>query len=341
MVKVRRLYVVIFAVHCAALAACSGSQQDHVAGGTARVVLFGGFVANDGQSLRDTWTWSPDSWTQQHVTGPSARSEAAIATLNGTVVLFGGTHRVLEDGGLIGDRSLGDTWTYDGTSWTQQGVTGPGARSGAGMATLNDSIVLFGGIADVYPCGGPVYPEGPPCIFPDDTWTWDARSWTKQTLNGPSGRSSFALAALGKTVVLFGGQDAHGDALGDTWTWDGASWTRHEVTGPSARSSAAMASLDNTAVLFGGAPETGQALDDTWTWDGASWKRQEVTGPSARYDATMVTLSGMAVLFGGFDDHTGDSLSDTWTWDGATWTQQDNTGPNARSSAAMATVAGP
>jgi len=51
-----------------------------------------------------------------------------MATLNGTVVLFGGCPTI--------DCSapLSDTWTWNGTGWTQIGVTGPSARDGHAMA---------------------------------------------------------------------------------------------------------------------------------------------------------------------------------------------------------------
>ena len=57
----------------------------------------------------------------------------------GTVVLFGGTgHGAL----------LGDTWTWNGTTWTQQTpATSPPARESASMAydAATGTVVLFGG----------------------------------------------------------------------------------------------------------------------------------------------------------------------------------------------------
>ena len=57
---------------------------------------------------------SPPTWTQQHpAVHPPARAGAAMAydAATGTAVLFGGNN----PGG-----QLGDTWTWDGTTWTQQ-----------------------------------------------------------------------------------------------------------------------------------------------------------------------------------------------------------------------------
>src|SRR5438105_2716674 len=61
-------------------------------------------------------------------TSPSARYRMGMAydQARGEVVLFGGN-------GATGD--VGDTWTWDGTTWTQQHpATSPSARYGMGMA---------------------------------------------------------------------------------------------------------------------------------------------------------------------------------------------------------------
>jgi hypothetical protein len=44
------------------------------------LILFGG-VDGDGNDLQDTWAWDGVSWTQRHVSGPSARNSATMATL--------------------------------------------------------------------------------------------------------------------------------------------------------------------------------------------------------------------------------------------------------------------
>jgi hypothetical protein len=56
-----------------------------------------------------------------------ASQSGQMATLNGTVVLFGG---------FDGKTALDETWTWNGTSWMQQSVTGPSARYNASMATV-------------------------------------------------------------------------------------------------------------------------------------------------------------------------------------------------------------
>jgi len=61
-----------------------------------------------------------------NVPGPPARIAASAATLGGKVVLFGGQ----DDN----ENPLGDTWVWDGASWTQLEVAGPSPRWFPAMA---------------------------------------------------------------------------------------------------------------------------------------------------------------------------------------------------------------
>ena len=191
------------------------------------VVLLG--VEAYGDESAATWLWNGSAWTQQAAAGPPDRIDGAMATLGGTIVLFGGVSDAGDDG------EFGDMWVWDGATWTQQNVEGPGPRSGAAMATLNGKVVLFGGFdadgADARDAAG---------TFFGDTWTWDGVGWAQENVPGPSARSGAAMAAMGATLVLFGGLTADGEDLGDTWIWDGASWSERRVTGPSPRAAAGM-----------------------------------------------------------------------------------------------------
>jgi hypothetical protein len=99
--------------------------------------LFGGVTDAGSTPLGDTWTWNGAAWTQQNVVGPNARGYASMATMNGTVVLCGGAGT----GDLGGLSAFDDTWTWDGTRWSQQNVTGPyygvGGVFGAAIAAAD------------------------------------------------------------------------------------------------------------------------------------------------------------------------------------------------------------
>jgi len=293
---------------------------------------------------------SAPSWTGPlpHAVLPEAREKHAMAydEARRQIVLFSG----LYCDPVCFQRE--ETWTWDGSSWTQQHpVTSPRARQAANMVydAARQKVVLFGGSSgfDVY----------------GDTWTWDGSNWTEEKPQSSPPRRFFASmaydAARGETV-LFGGENCDGVPntgvgiggcrnrllLGDTWVWNGTNWIqKNPVTSPPAKTGAAMVydAARTNVVLFGGGlmSNDGVVSNDTWTWDGSNWTPRVVaTSPPGRSHATMAydMARGNAVLFGG-GPVTNEilALSDTWVWDGAGWTQKTPaTPPPARTYAAMA-----
>jgi hypothetical protein len=229
-------------------------------------------------------------------------------------VLFGGDYHLSPTSVAY----LGDTWTWDGSGWTQRNVSAPSPRSAASAATLAGNTVLFGG-GD----GQTIFGE---------TWSWDGTGWTRLDVSGPPARAAAAMATLGDSVVLFGGGGASVSELGDTWTWDGQSWTQHAVTGPSPRVAAVAATLPGQVVLYGGYTNGGLGFpDDTWTWDGSRWTRVNVAGPGEKLgapslflDCSAATLGSAMVLL---------CAGQTWLWDGASWQEQQVVGPSLEGAA--------
>jgi hypothetical protein len=145
------------------------------------------------------------------------------------VVLFGG-----------GDPNpVGDTWTWDGTDWTERSpVHTPSPRWYSNMAfdPAAGRVVLFGGVV-----GGD---------YLGDTWTWNGSDWTQRTpAHSPPARwaAPTATNASGDGVVVFGGAGHPPDLLlADTWTWNGTDWTAQTAAsiGLSRRSGPAGESID-------------------------------------------------------------------------------------------------
>ena len=227
-----------------------------------------------------------------------------------------------------------DTWTWDGSTWTQQSpAASPPARYYASMAydPATSQLVLFGGGMNSTGIAG-------------DTWTWDGTTWTQQSpATRPAARfgASMAYDPATSQLVLFGGIGLDGLPFRDTWTWDGTTWTQQSpAASPPARYQASMAydAATSQLVLFGGVGGPSGIAGDTWTWDGTTWTQQSpATSPPARYNASMAydPATSQLVLFGGAQS-TG-IIGDTWTWDGTTWTQQSPaTSPPARYAASMA-----
>lgn len=203
---------------------------------------------------------------------PFSRYSHAMTWFPGAILLFGGDSR----GGPFppgGPQILGDTWTWDGTNWTQKSpANSPSPRYGHAMAPdpVAGESMLFGGV-------------GYSSVPSNDTWGWDGNNWRQKfPISSPPGRLGHALSTgSGGSgfVVLFGG--AAGGFLGDTWEWNGSNWSqKFPVNSPSARSGHAMAydAVHHQVLLFGGVGSTGPGgtgtqiyFADTWIWDGVNW----------------------------------------------------------------------
>jgi len=244
-----------------------------------RTVLFGGYGV--GGTIGDTWEWDGTSWMQRTTTGPAPRYGHAMAydSARSRVVLFGGESY---DGSV---HYFGDTWEWDGTSWTQFAVGGanPVARGYHAMAfdSLHDKVVLFGGDSGGGYAG-----------FLNDTWDWDGASWTQRAIVGTApyvryGHAMIYDSAVAK-IVMFGGVGGVWDR--GTWELDGSVWTRRSPAGPAYRMAHAMTydSARGRAVLFGGwfgvlGGTGGTYFGDTW-----EYHRRPLPAPSsASLDADM------------------------------------------------------
>ena len=135
------------------------------------------------------------------------------------MVLFGGAYF---DGAW---QELGDTWEYDGTTWTQRFPTSsPSPREAPSMAydSNRQVVVLFGGWKNGY------------SEYDQETWEWNGNDWTLVSNTGPTARYGHNMAydsARGVTV-LFGGSTAGAGIDGKTWEWDGLDWTMVSESDP-------------------------------------------------------------------------------------------------------------
>jgi hypothetical protein len=158
------------------------------------VVLFGGFVPS-GQDIADTWEWNGTNWTlRSSGGGPSPRGAHRLAydEARNTTLLYGGYS-------TPGQVTLGDTWTWDGTSWTS-GAGGPGTLCDQLFVydPWRQRVVLFGGLRFV----------GASATDLALTWEWNGLAWTQRTpAASPSARSAMAhgFSPLGSGRILCGG----------------------------------------------------------------------------------------------------------------------------------------
>jgi hypothetical protein len=232
----------------------------------------------------------------------------AYDATTGTVVLFGG------DNGS--QAYLGDTWTWDGVTWTRQlppMPPPPRAYNGMTFDAATGTILLFGGLAGKIGSGDVL----------NDTWEWNGKTKTWTHLfpaSSPSPRrTTIAYDGATGNVVLFGGDNegSPDTSYDDTWTWNGVTWT--EQSPSSAPAARTLNSLNydpetGTVILFGGFNNWPNGLGDTWTWNGTTWTEIQTTfSPPARWQQSVgfdPNSQGL-VLFGGV--LTGSSTAgDTW-----------------------------
>lgn len=264
----------------------------------------------------------------------------------GTVMVTDSSrNRVVLFGGL--DDPYGDTWEFDGTTWTYvttANIEGsPWSRHGHQLAydSARERVVLFGG----YNLGGTVM---------NDTWEYDGIQWTEiQPADSPSPRFGHGMVydpGRGR-VVLFGGLEATDEVTwsfqNDTWEYDGTNWIEVPVSDPPPGLAwHSMSYLPNSqrTLLFGG--ESGESSNRTFEYSGGQWLEVfPANSPSPRNRHGMAYDPGRnrVVLFGGtFDtaELTEDSVifGDTWEYHEGNWVELPPTddAPKPRHSHAMA-----
>jgi cysteine-rich repeat protein len=282
----------------------SAMANDPVRG---EVVLFGGragsFMACSGSALGDHWVWRGRGWVPvvPDTTGsrPSSRHDAAM-------VFDETSQRMLLFGGIFGF-VRGDTWLWDGATWSQHGGAGPPARGGAAIAydPVRGRVVLFGGRSDLEVLG--------------DTWEWTGTAWEARTPpSAPAPREHAALSydPARDRIVLFGGRTADGTDRDDMWEWDGTAWSELAVAvRPEPRHGHRLVyeRARRRTLLLGGTSANATVAFEAWEWDGTRWTTAEALGapgalyrPGAAYDTARreTVLFGGAALLG--------AIRDTW-----------------------------
>jgi hypothetical protein len=187
---------------------------------TGNMVLFGGNATT--KLLDQTWTWNGTTWTQlSPPANPSAREGGVMAydPATGQLLLYGGSG---DDGVGRPGTCLHDTWSWNGTTWTELTPTAhPSVCYGASMAydQATGQMVLFGGVQTL--SGGKIN-------VLSQTWTWNGSTWTQLAPAAhPSARYGASMAydqATGQ-LMLFGGTAGTNVTYGNVWMWNGTTWT--------------------------------------------------------------------------------------------------------------------
>ncbi|MBL8753601.1 MAG: hypothetical protein JNK15_09890 [Planctomycetes bacterium] len=288
-----------------------------------RAVVFGGRVPggytnyfNDIHELPLS-NWS-GPWVKRNIplaTSPGGRSHANLCydPSLGRTVLFGGYTSLAT--------TLGDTWSFDGQSWTNHG-----ASLGLSTPRVQATLAHLGGLGTVM-FGGGTTPSGP---YRNDTLIWDGATWTPfPSFAQPPARMGHAMCSAGSgstAIYMFGGWN--GNWRNDTWRLNGSGWTQMSPgTSPSARQATRMAFDErrNKLVLFGG-NGPGGFLGDTWEYSfgfPATWTQVvPPQSPSPRWNHTIGYDKGrgVVVLSGGYT--ASGFANDVWEYNGVTWRER-------------------
>jgi hypothetical protein len=158
-------------------------------------VLFGGFDGNNWHN--DVFEWNGAFWSER-CTGVPCR-DVRPSVRESPVFVYDPARQVTLLFGGFGDyQARGETWTWDGATWTQRlPLVSPSARYGSAAAydPATQRIFVFGGITD----------EGEV----DELWAWDGSTWEQlEQPTGPTPRRDARLAwdTARKRGVLFGGR---------------------------------------------------------------------------------------------------------------------------------------
>jgi hypothetical protein len=197
-----------------------------------------------------TWEFDGTDWAQittAHSPPPRESFRLAYDESRAAVILFGGTLPKTTG-------PLDDTWSYDGTDWTELSLTtSPPPRAAFAMTydPARSAVVLFG--------------DG---TFADaTTWELSGTTWTMSSATGPAARvgTTAAYDALRGSVVLFAGATGVGKFENDTWEYLDGAWREATTAAPPVRTEA-CSTYDETlhkVVVFGGFTATG-SIGDTW-----------------------------------------------------------------------------
>ena len=281
--------------------------------GQGRPLIYGGdgVGTNDPTSTLyyDSTVGSDGEWVE--LTGasqPGQRGFFAMATpAVGNPTLFGGIDTV----------ALSDTWELQGSTWVQVATTGPSARSNTAMAAAGGAqLVLMGGAAPTFPAA--------------DTWEWNGSSWSAVcgTSSPPTAacaitaRRDHGMAWDGSGVIVYGGGDLSGSALGDTWRYDPSAKTWSMICdtascGPGPRKNFALAyDVARKKIVLHGGQETGAPFESTWEYDPSTqtWAQTASSSVAKRsHGMAYDDSSGRMVLHGGTTSASNYS-DDTWLY---------------------------
>jgi hypothetical protein len=168
-----------------------------------------------------SYLWNGSAWSRPTSGGPMPPRDSPGLTYDPSsrnVIVFGGH---TEFPAAI----LGDTWTWDGSNWTQQHpAASPTPRYGAIMQydPASRKVLLFGGLTSTG--------------WSAETWLWDGSTWTQLAPSASPPGTAYVAATdpgtggplvIGRTHILTPAPSPFGSAPPyhwEQWRWTGSTW---------------------------------------------------------------------------------------------------------------------
>lgn len=247
------------------------------------VVMFGGL--NSGNVMGDTWEYNGATWTlKTPAASPSARCAASMVydPAGQRILLIGG-----RPGNTDNTPSLMDTWSWNGTAWTQVATaTALTATAFSTVGSIGNEVFLFGG-----------YTNGFCSTASSKTWRWTGTNWqllNPSTSPGARGETAWAFSQTLNSLVLFGGASGGGcDCNNETWSFNGTTWSQlSPATVPAIRHDHVMVrDASGDIVMFGGNEDSisYNPYNSTWLFNGTNWRRPSASGPNVVIDMSTKT----------------------------------------------------
>jgi len=291
---------------------CFASEFDPI---RREIIFFGGCLPSEPRSDA-TWRYKDGTWTRLFPSDtPPARGFAAMAfdEALGVIVMYGGSDVPdwAAEATVSPDIAIsGDTWTWDGSDWTEQHpahhpvLFGPSAT----YDYARHQIVLIG-----------VTPANTM-----QTWTYDGVDWTHRALADRTPtpwriyeRLSFGPAS--STVATFGGYNPSNADISAVWKWDGRTWTKTLANAPPAISGLASFAPEFAQKSILICSDTQPAT--TWLLNLSGFRQVHPVHQPGTCAGMSPDRSRDRVLVYGWTEFKGDSWQfEVWFWSGSDWT---------------------
>ena len=233
---------------------------------------------------------------------------------------FGGKDSVTTGGGSKSTGVVGDSFQYDGATWSEITELSTIRNQSAGLGTQNAGLVAGG------------Y-NNPPGVVVGNVEHWNGSSWTEVADVSPV-RTGAGSAGVYTAGLVFGGNQP--PLTASTMTWNASAWTEVSDLNAARNRFMGQAIGTQTAALA----VEGEGVAGTESWNGSTWTEvadlntpRHLGGGSGIQTAAVVSTGR-----GGPPGYTPTAVVEAW--DGTSWTEINNVSSARAYTSSAGTAAG-